>query len=73
MNEYLQLITCTSDLESHVTGLLQKWAGRYPHPKLDPIRVWDDIVTGRCLMMTKLLERLHFLAPANTYALYMYE
>ncbi|XP_064405997.1 DNA-dependent protein kinase catalytic subunit-like isoform X2 [Halichondria panicea] len=68
MNEYLQLITCTSDLESHVTGLLQKWAGRYPHPKLDPIRVWDDIVTGRCLMMTKLLERLHFLAPANTSA-----
>lgn len=30
-----------------VDGLLDKWASRFPHPKLDSISVWDDIVTSR--------------------------
>lgn len=50
-----------------VTHLLSKWAGRYPHSKLDPIGVWDDIVTGRCMMMTKLLEKFHSLQPSTMY------
>ena len=27
--------------------LLSKWESRFPHPKLDPLSVWDDIVTSR--------------------------
>ena len=56
-------MTSTSDLEPQVVHLLEKWVGRYPHPKLDPVGIWDDIVTGRCLMMTKLLEKFHNITP----------
>ncbi len=65
MNEYLQLMSRSDNLEGDVTGLLRKWAGRYPHPKLDPVPVWDDIVTGRCMMMNKVLQRLHEQTPSS--------
>lgn len=30
-----------------IDKLLQKWNARFPHPKRDPVSVWDDIVTNR--------------------------
>ena len=35
------------ELTGAVDTLLTKWQSRFPHPKLDPISVWDDIVTTR--------------------------
>ena len=47
-----------------VDRLLNKWRSRFPHPKLDPINVWDDIVTSRCMMMRKILEHFHTIPAA---------
>ena len=30
-----------------IDKLLQRWNARFPHPKRDPVSVWDDIVTNR--------------------------
>ena len=30
-----------------VEQLLSRWRSTFPHPKLDPISVWDDVVTNR--------------------------
>ncbi len=36
--------------------LLGKWRNRSPDPKSDGVKVWDDVVTGRCMMMNKLMD-----------------
>lgn len=30
-----------------VNNLLRKWRKRFPDPKLDPVPIWDDIITTR--------------------------
>lgn len=47
-----------------VEQLLTRWRSRLPHPQKDSVSVWDDIVTGRCMMMRKLLEHFHTLPHA---------
>jgi DNA-dependent protein kinase catalytic subunit len=42
---------------SAVDKLLEKWNSRFPHQKRDPISLWDDIVTNRCVLMEKMLLR----------------
>eukprot|EP00731_Ephydatia_muelleri_P036866 Em0341g3a len=61
MREYLDFMSSTKNFESvgPVEQLLSRWRSTFPHPKLDPISVWDDVVTNRCMMMRKMMQRFH--------------
>lgn len=48
-----------------VEQLLLKWQSRCPHPKKDSVNVWDDVVTGRCMMMRKILEHFYSSTPQD--------
>lgn len=39
-----------------IDKLLQKWNSRFPHPKRDPVNVWDDIVTNRSVQGVPVLD-----------------
>uniref|UniRef100_A0A673C7H7 DNA-dependent protein kinase catalytic subunit n=1 Tax=Sphaeramia orbicularis TaxID=375764 RepID=A0A673C7H7_9TELE len=38
--------------------LTRLWTQRYPDPKVDPVNVWDDIITSRCFFLDKIREKL---------------
>ncbi|GFO12453.1 DNA-dependent protein kinase catalytic subunit [Plakobranchus ocellatus] len=38
--------------------LAKKWQGRSPHLLLDPVGIWDDIVTSRNLYLCRLAEKV---------------
>ena len=68
IQEYVHFRSEASNFESShgVEQLLRKWEGRLPHPKRDPVRVWEDVVTGRCMMMRKILEHFHTTTTTTT-------
>uniref|UniRef100_A0AAV2L5B1 DNA-dependent protein kinase catalytic subunit n=1 Tax=Knipowitschia caucasica TaxID=637954 RepID=A0AAV2L5B1_KNICA len=43
---------------SSLKRLTRVWTERYPDPKVDPVNVWDDIITSRCFFLDKILEKL---------------
>ncbi|KAJ0059871.1 hypothetical protein NL108_014572, partial [Boleophthalmus pectinirostris] len=43
---------------SSLKRLTRLWTERYPDPKVDPVNVWDDIITSRCFFLDKILEKL---------------
>ena len=47
-------------------NLLRKWKKRYPDPKLDPVPLWDDIITTR-LVALKLTVTLFLLEAFNNH------
>ncbi|XP_015230469.1 PREDICTED: DNA-dependent protein kinase catalytic subunit [Cyprinodon variegatus] len=46
--------------------LIRSWTDRYPDTKMDPVVVWDDIITSRCFFLDKIRERLRASAPDDT-------
>ncbi|KAJ0023075.1 hypothetical protein NQD34_015209 [Periophthalmus magnuspinnatus] len=44
---------------SSLERLTRLWTERYPDPKVDPVNVWDDIITSRCFFLDKILEKLN--------------
>ncbi|CAN9506484.1 unnamed protein product [Ophioblennius macclurei] len=38
--------------------LIRLWTERYPDADVDPMNVWDDIVTSRCFFLDKIREKL---------------
>nr|XP_014345420.1 PREDICTED: DNA-dependent protein kinase catalytic subunit [Latimeria chalumnae] len=38
--------------------LLRNWSDRYPDAKMDPVNIWDDIITNRCFFLDKIQEHL---------------
>uniref|UniRef100_A0A8C6YCR5 DNA-dependent protein kinase catalytic subunit n=1 Tax=Naja naja TaxID=35670 RepID=A0A8C6YCR5_NAJNA len=36
---------------------LNIWTSRYPDTKMDPMNVWDDIITNRCFFLDKIQEK----------------
>lgn len=38
---------CVSVSVSSLKRLIRLWTERYPDAKVDPVNVWDDIVTSR--------------------------
>uniref|UniRef100_A0A4W5N3K6 DNA-dependent protein kinase catalytic subunit n=1 Tax=Hucho hucho TaxID=62062 RepID=A0A4W5N3K6_9TELE len=43
-----------------------RWIDRYPDAKMDPMNVWDDIITSRCFFLDKICEKLSNQAPSDT-------
>ncbi|XP_062919332.1 DNA-dependent protein kinase catalytic subunit isoform X2 [Mobula hypostoma] len=62
LQDFLQFITEGYNLTSEkpLRKLIRTWTGRYPEPKMDPMSVWDDIITNRCFFLDKIKERLSF-------------
>ncbi|XP_078072249.1 DNA-dependent protein kinase catalytic subunit isoform X3 [Mustelus asterias] len=60
IQDFLCFITKGFNLTSDVPlrKLIRTWTGRYPDLKLDPMSVWDDIITNRCFFLDKIKERL---------------
>ncbi|XP_068160133.1 DNA-dependent protein kinase catalytic subunit [Antennarius striatus] len=38
--------------------LIRLWTERYPDAKVDPMNLWDDIITSRCFFLDKIREKL---------------
>ncbi|KAI1243372.1 hypothetical protein IHE44_0000969 [Lamprotornis superbus] len=45
-------------MQASLKRLLRTWTSRYPDAKMDPMNIWDDIITNRCFFLDKLQERL---------------
>ncbi|KAM4606662.1 DNA-dependent protein kinase catalytic subunit [Polymixia lowei] len=45
--------------------LIRLWTERYPDAKVDPMNVWDDIITSRCFFLDKIREDLKSRAPGD--------
>ncbi|XP_044195297.1 DNA-dependent protein kinase catalytic subunit [Thunnus albacares] len=46
--------------------LIRLWTERYPDAQVDPVNVWDDIITSRCFFLDKIREKLRSQAPSDS-------
>ncbi|KAG2458009.1 PRKDC kinase, partial [Polypterus senegalus] len=49
-----------------VKHLIRVWTGRYPDDRMDPMNIWDDIITNRCFFLDKISEKLGNLEADNS-------
>ncbi|KAJ8280685.1 hypothetical protein GJAV_G00057750 [Gymnothorax javanicus] len=54
--EFLNFITRDVTLSS-LRRLIALWTDRYPDAKMDPMNVWDDIITSRCFFLDRIVEK----------------
>ncbi|XP_075994169.1 DNA-dependent protein kinase catalytic subunit isoform X2 [Genypterus blacodes] len=45
--------------------LIRLWTDSYPDAKVDPVNVWDDIVTSRCFFLDKIRDKLRSHASSD--------
>ncbi|KAJ3611495.1 hypothetical protein NHX12_021510 [Muraenolepis orangiensis] len=43
---------------SSLKQLIRSWTERYPDTRVDPMNVWDDVITSRCFFLDKICEKL---------------
>ncbi|KAK0144676.1 DNA-dependent protein kinase catalytic subunit [Merluccius polli] len=43
---------------SSLKRLIRSWTNRYPDTRVDPMNVWDDVITSRCFFLDKIYEKL---------------
>ncbi|KAM9553657.1 DNA-dependent protein kinase catalytic subunit [Salvelinus alpinus] len=65
IQDFLQFITGEVSINS-LQNLIRRWIDRYPDAKMDPMNVWDDIITSRCFFLDKICEKLSNQAPSDT-------
>ncbi|XP_045147611.1 DNA-dependent protein kinase catalytic subunit [Echinops telfairi] len=60
IQEFISFISNPGNLSSKIPlkRLLKTWKSRYPDPKMDPMRIWDDVITNRCFFLSKIEEKL---------------
>ncbi|XP_010572684.1 PREDICTED: DNA-dependent protein kinase catalytic subunit isoform X5 [Haliaeetus leucocephalus] len=60
IQDFINFMTKRSNLTSQASlkRLLRIWTSRYPDAKMDPMNIWDDIITNRCFFLDKLQEKL---------------
>uniref|UniRef100_A0A8C3TYH6 DNA-dependent protein kinase catalytic subunit n=1 Tax=Catharus ustulatus TaxID=91951 RepID=A0A8C3TYH6_CATUS len=60
IQDFINFMTKRSNLasEASLKRLLRTWTSRYPDAKMDPMNIWDDIITNRCFFLDKLQEKL---------------
>ncbi|XP_061454380.1 DNA-dependent protein kinase catalytic subunit isoform X2 [Rhineura floridana] len=60
IQDFINFIGKPSDIGSQATlkRLLSIWTSRYPDTKMDPMNVWDDVITNRCFFLDKIQERI---------------
>ncbi|KAI1889250.1 hypothetical protein AGOR_G00177210 [Albula goreensis] len=57
IQEFLRFITGDASLSS-LKRLIRIWTDRYPDAKMDPMNVWDDIITSRCFFLDRIAQKL---------------
>ncbi|NP_989989.4 DNA-dependent protein kinase catalytic subunit [Gallus gallus] len=60
IQDFINFMTKTSNIASQAKSLkrlLRTWTSRYPDAKMDPMNIWDDIITNRCFFLDKLQEK----------------
>ncbi|KAM5211726.1 DNA-dependent protein kinase catalytic subunit isoform 1-T1 [Hipposideros larvatus] len=64
IQEFISFISKQGNLSSQVLlkRLLKTWTNRYPDTKMDPMNIWDDIITNRCFFLSKIEEKFTVLA-----------
>ncbi|XP_054840598.1 DNA-dependent protein kinase catalytic subunit [Eublepharis macularius] len=60
IQDFVNFINKPSNIASRASlkRLINIWMNRYPDTKMDPMNIWDDIITNRCLFLNKIQERL---------------
>ncbi|KAM7075469.1 DNA-dependent protein kinase catalytic subunit isoform 1-T1 [Molossus nigricans] len=60
IQEFISFISKQGNLSSQVPlkRLLRTWTNRYPDVIMDPMNIWDDIITNRCFFLSKIEEKL---------------
>ncbi|KAM6171214.1 DNA-dependent protein kinase catalytic subunit isoform 3-T3 [Erethizon dorsatum] len=60
IQEFISFISKQGNLSSQASlkRLLKTWTNRYPDAKMDPVNIWDDIITNRCFFLSKIEEKL---------------
>ncbi|XP_023573460.1 DNA-dependent protein kinase catalytic subunit [Octodon degus] len=60
IQEFISFISNQGNLSSKASlkRLLKTWTNRYPDAKMDPLHIWDDIITNRCFFLSKIEEKL---------------
>ncbi|XP_039982420.1 DNA-dependent protein kinase catalytic subunit isoform X2 [Xiphias gladius] len=51
---------------SALKRLIRLWTERYPDANVDPVNIWDDIITSRCFFLDKIREKLSGHAPSDS-------
>ncbi|KAM6216536.1 DNA-dependent protein kinase catalytic subunit isoform 2-T2 [Rhynchocyon petersi] len=59
IQEFITFMSNPGNLSSQVTlkRLLKTWTNRNPDAKMDPMSIWDDIITNRCFFLSKIEEK----------------
>ncbi|KAL5017908.1 hypothetical protein ScPMuIL_003630 [Solemya velum] len=65
MQEFLDFVSQESNFRSKDAArrLVSQWEGRSPHAVLDPVGIWDDILTNRTMYLDHISHRLSGLEP----------
>nr|XP_025866827.1 DNA-dependent protein kinase catalytic subunit isoform X2 [Vulpes vulpes] len=60
IQEFISFISRQGNLSSQapIKRLLKSWTNRYPDARMDPVHIWDDIITNRCFFLSKIEEKL---------------
>ncbi|XP_040828526.1 DNA-dependent protein kinase catalytic subunit [Ochotona curzoniae] len=68
IQEFIGFMSKQGNFSSQVPlrRLLKTWTNRYPDAKMDPMNIWDDIITNRCFFLSKMEEKLPSLADNHS-------
>ncbi|KAG9478931.1 hypothetical protein GDO78_012545 [Eleutherodactylus coqui] len=58
--DFINFICVPGNLSSQpaLRRLLHLWMNRYPDDKMDPMHIWDDVISNRCFFLDKIKEKL---------------
>ncbi|XP_061821672.2 DNA-dependent protein kinase catalytic subunit isoform X1 [Nerophis lumbriciformis] len=65
VQDFLQFIRGEVSVTS-LKRIITLWTERYPDAKVDPMNVWDDIITSRCFFLDKIREKLQSQGDADS-------
>ncbi|KAM4688942.1 DNA-dependent protein kinase catalytic subunit [Discoglossus pictus] len=60
IKDFINFINKPGSLSSNpsLKRLFHIWTSRYPDEKMDPMNIWDDIITNRCFFLDKIQDKL---------------
>ncbi|XP_053571003.1 LOW QUALITY PROTEIN: DNA-dependent protein kinase catalytic subunit [Bombina bombina] len=60
VQDFISFISKSGNLssQSSLKRLFSTWTSRYPDDKIDPMNIWDDIITNRCFFLDKIRDKL---------------
>uniref|UniRef100_A0A8C5WDN6 DNA-dependent protein kinase catalytic subunit n=1 Tax=Leptobrachium leishanense TaxID=445787 RepID=A0A8C5WDN6_9ANUR len=58
--DFIHFVSAPGKLSSlpSLRRLFHIWTTRYPDDKMDPMNIWDDVITNRCFFLDKIQSKL---------------